>query len=55
VWLDFRVFGNGHAFALADVPFVIPSGGAMSIVIHAMPTDPMGVAGARLACLPVAS
>ncbi len=54
VWLDFTVFRSGHGFAITNVPFVIPPGGAGSVVIHAMPTDSMGVAGARITCLPVA-
>lgn len=52
VWLDITVGRHGTARATAKVPFVIPSGGARSIVIHAMPTAPSGAAGARLACLP---
>jgi Cu/Zn superoxide dismutase len=54
VWLDFTVRPGGIGVAHTRVPFVIPPGGAGSVVIHAMPTDPMGVAGARQACLPVA-
>jgi len=53
VWLDFRVGRSGNAIAWAWVPFVIPAGGANSIVIHAAPTAPNGTAGARLACLPM--
>lgn len=53
VWLDFEVRRSGSAVAVAQVPFVIPAGGARSIVIHAMPTMPNGTAGARLACLPL--
>lgn len=52
VWLDFTVRPNGSARSVAVVPFV-PTSGTRSIVIHAMPTDPAGAAGARLACLPV--
>lgn len=54
VWLDFTVRPSGTGIAVARVPFVIPSGGAGSIVIHAMSTSPTGTAGARLACLPLA-
>ncbi len=54
VWLDFRVSRGGTAIAGAVVPFVIPAGEAASVVIHALPTDPAGAAGARQACLPVA-
>lgn len=54
VWLDFTVRASGTGLAVARVPFVVPSGGAGSIVIHAMSTSPTGTAGARLACLPMA-
>ena len=54
VWLDFTILGNGSAYATTTVPFVIPPGAAMSVVIHAAPTAPGGAAGARIACLPVA-
>ena len=54
VWLDFVIGRNGTARAEAEVPFVIPPGGAASVVIHADPTAPVtGRAGARIACLPV--
>ncbi|HEY7722649.1 MAG TPA: superoxide dismutase family protein [Pedococcus sp.] len=53
VWLDFEVTGRGSARAVADVPFE-PVHGARSVVIHAEETDPAtGLAGARLACMPV--
>ena len=52
VWLDFTVQRRGKARSQAWVPFV-PQPGARSIVIHAMPTEPNGTAGARLACLPM--
>ena len=52
VWLDFTV-DDGAGTATASVPFV-PQPGARSVVIHAIPTDHhTGLAGARLACLPV--
>jgi len=54
VWLDFKVTPGGFGFAITVVPFVIPPGGANSVVVHEMPTDSMGMAGTRLACLPVA-
>ena len=54
VWLDLTVLPGGVAISQASVPFVIPDGAARSVVIHAMPTGPGGVAGPRLACLPVA-
>lgn len=53
VWLDFVIDGKGRASSKAKVPFVIPKGGAGSVVIHAAPTASDGTAGARLACLPV--
>lgn len=52
VWLDFTVRPDGTALAVALVPFVVPPGG-ISIVIHAMARMPNGMAGARLACLPL--
>src|SRR5439155_25204963 len=39
VWLDFTVLPGGVGFAEASVPFVIPEGGAQSVVIHRLPTD----------------
>jgi len=58
VWLDFVVGANGTARAEATVPFVIPAGGAASVVIHSDetstgPLPPAGTAGPRWACLPV--
>jgi len=52
VWLDFTVGISGTATAIAEVPFV-PVPGERSVVIHRDPTDAQGVAGPRLACLPV--
>lgn len=51
IWLDFTVTANGRGHSVALVDFAIPSGEANSIVIHALPTDPTGGAGARLACV----
>src|SRR2546423_9916665 len=34
VWLDFTVSRSGHGVAITDVPFVVPTGGAKSVVIH---------------------
>lgn len=51
VWLDFKIRGDGVGRATAQVPFVIPEGGASAIVIHEHPTDPGGIAGGRLACI----
>ncbi|MDQ6837904.1 MAG: hypothetical protein M3137_06100 [Actinomycetota bacterium] len=57
VWLDFTVLPGGWAVSQTTVPFTIPAGGAQAVVIHAQPTQTganPGVAGPRLACLPVA-
>lgn len=52
VWLDFTV-DDGAGTATASVPFT-PLPGDRSVVIHALATDHhTGLAGARLACLPV--
>ena len=53
IWLDFTIQPNGSGYATTTVPFTIPGGAAASVVIHAAPTAPGGVAGARIACLPV--
>jgi len=54
VWLDFTVGEGGRAKVETSVPFA-PQAGIRSIVIHQNPTnDRTGVAGPRLACLPVA-
>ncbi|MEU4192327.1 superoxide dismutase family protein [Kribbella sp. NPDC026611] len=52
VWLDFTVTSSGSGTARTVVPFA-PNPGDRSIVIHEHATDHHGVAGARLACLPV--
>ncbi len=52
IWLDFTVTGGGTGHAVAQVPFV-PAPGNRAIVIHRDFTAPNGVAGPRLACLPV--
>ena len=52
VWLDFLVERNGTARSVTYVPFV-PIAGDRSVVIHEHETDVAGVAGNRLACLPV--
>jgi len=58
VWLDFTVLPGGYGVAVATVPFMIDSGKANAMVIHAEPTQAdgatPGAAGARIACLPVA-
>jgi Cu/Zn superoxide dismutase len=54
VWLDFTVGPTGTATSVTTVPFV-PTPGTRSVVIHAEPTNHQtGLAGSRLACLPVA-
>ncbi len=53
VWLDVTVNGEGRAAATAVVPFT-PTPGTRSVVIHALATDHgTGLAGPRVACLPV--
>jgi Cu/Zn superoxide dismutase len=52
VWLDFTVSSRGRAHSDTRVPFK-PKRGQRSIVIHAEPTMDNGVAGARVACLPL--
>jgi hypothetical protein len=48
------VDANGVGHARASPPWHIDAGDADSVVIHALPTDPvMGAAGARLACTTV--
>ncbi len=55
VWLDFTVLPGGVAFAAATAPFEIAPGAAQSVVVHAEVTQPgTGLAGGRIACLPVA-
>lgn len=51
IWLDFTV-EDGTGTGTASVPFV-PESGSRSVVIHALPTNPAGGAGDRLACLTV--
>ena len=54
VWLDFTVRPGGVGVAFATAPFEIEPGTAQSVVVHALPTEPgTGVAGGRIACLPV--
>ena len=54
VWLDFTILPGGVGYAHTVVPFEIAPGDAQSVVVHALPTEEgTGVAGARLACLPV--
>lgn len=53
VWLDFTVLPGGYGVARTTVPFVIDSGDAQAVIIHALPTAPGGAAGGRQACIPV--
>jgi len=58
IWLDFTVNpgGEAHAKATRDwtiLPTQVAPYGARSVIIHALPTSPAGVAGARLACIDV--
>ena len=52
VWLDFDVSRRGTARSSTTVSFV-PAEGVRSIMIHAEPTMDNGMAGARVACLPL--
>ena len=58
IWLDFTVNpgGTAHAKATRSWTFVSTATaplGAQSVIVHAMPTDPFGVAGTRYACIDV--
>jgi Cu/Zn superoxide dismutase len=53
VWLDFTVDASGAGDSSSAVHFPLTPG-TRSVVVHAAPTDPAtGLAGPRLACLPV--
>jgi hypothetical protein len=54
VWLDFTVRPGGVGVSSTVVPLEIAPGTAQSVVVHALATQPgTGVAGGRIACLPV--
>lgn len=55
VWLDITVDRHGRAHASTVVPFGLPTAGdgIGSVVVHEHPTDHAGMAGGRLACLPL--
>src|SRR6266545_6761471 len=53
-WLDFTTDAAGAATVNTDVAWIPRAGEAKSIIVHAMGTAPGGVAGAKLACLPLA-
>jgi Cu-Zn family superoxide dismutase len=51
IWLDFMTDSTGAAQATAIVNWKMPADRkGRSVVVHAMGTDPMGAAGARLSC-----
>lgn len=57
VWLDFTTDADGKAWSYATVDWVPRPGGAKAIIIHANPTSSYpqgGIAGVKLACLPLA-
>ena len=54
VWLDVTADDHGRGVATTTVPWTFEPGSAGSVVIHALPTNPLtGAAGARLACTSV--
>lgn len=53
LWLDFTVGDDGEASVEVRRDWAFPSGAAKSVVIHADPTAPTGVAGTRLGCMAV--
>jgi Cu-Zn family superoxide dismutase len=52
-WLDFTTDAMGKASATAMVDWVPTAAAAKSIVVHFMATGSGGMAGAKLACLPM--
>jgi Cu-Zn family superoxide dismutase len=54
IWLDVTTDEHGNGVATTTVPWTIAAGTAGSVVVHALPTDPVtGAAGARLMCTDV--
>jgi hypothetical protein len=53
-WLDFMADATGKGQATTTVDWLPRAGGAQAIIVHHMTTAPGGVAGAKLACLPIA-
>jgi Cu-Zn family superoxide dismutase len=53
VWLDFTTDDAGAAMASATVDWIPGDGGANAIVVHDRLTADGGVAGPKLACLPI--
>jgi Cu-Zn family superoxide dismutase len=54
IWLDFTTDAAGKGMAERTVLFSVRPGEAKAIVVHAMMTADGGVAGSKLACLPIA-
>jgi Cu-Zn family superoxide dismutase len=51
IWLDFTTDSTGAAQATAIVNWKMPADRrGRSVIVHAMGTDPVGAAGARLSC-----
>jgi hypothetical protein len=53
VWLDITTNSSGRGSTAVNVPFSVLVG-TRSVVVHQLPTNGIGVAGQRLACLPIA-
>jgi Cu-Zn family superoxide dismutase len=53
VWLDFTTNDAGIGMGSATVGFVPPAGGAKAIIVHDRLTGDGGLAGPKLACLPM--
>jgi Cu-Zn family superoxide dismutase len=52
-WLDFTTDSSGKASPETTVAWLPRSGAAKSIIVHHKITESGGVAGAKLACLPI--
>ena len=52
-WLDFRTDDDGHSERSITVDWVPRDGEAKAIIFHHMVTQDGGVAGPKLACLPL--
>jgi Cu-Zn family superoxide dismutase len=53
VWLDFTTTDAGAGMSSATLSWVPPAGAAKAIVVHDHMTGDGGVAGPKLACLPI--
>lgn len=51
VWLDVTIDGAGNGRSMATRPWSLDDGAPRSVIVHALPTDGTGAAGARLACI----